>query len=294
VLGPRYAGGGRPRTDLVVGQMGVQQPAFRTYRVAGNVEPEAMSLDRSTLFLIEYVPAMHPTGYQLRQLDLATGRVGDVRRVDQDETGVMQGIARTHAMSRDGARLYTLYTVAGQRAFVHVLDLRDKYAHCVDLPLPFGTGPQSAVALAMSPDGSRLFVADRHSGATAVIDTARLTIDGTETLPLAGSNGPASGVMGPDGSLYLASDNHVVTVMPLSLNYQSSTDLPGRITALGMASDGMLVAGLGDGNGLEVLNAPSGQPVAHFRSEALRDIAFIGAVAAAPLDPVRMASQCAC
>ena len=186
---------------------------------------------------------MHPTGYQLRQLDLGNRTVsGDVRRVDEDETGVMQGIARTHTMAATAARLYTLYTVAGQRAFVHVLDLRDKYAHCVDLPLPFGTGPQSAVALAMSPDGyavvrsgpsQRRHLRHRHDA----VDDRR-----HGDAPLAGSNGPASGVMGPDGSLYLASENHVIKVVPLSLDYQSSTEVPGRVTALGMAPDGNLVA----------------------------------------------------
>jgi hypothetical protein len=294
VLGPRYAGPGRAATDLVVGQMGVSRPAFRTYHLSGNVVPEAMALDRTTLFLIDYVPALHPTGYQLRQLDLATGQIGEVRRVDQDETGVMQGVARTHLMARDGSRLYTLYTVAGQRAFVHVLDLRDKYAHCVDLPLPFGTGPQSAVALAMSPDASRIFVADRHSGATAVIDTTQLTIDDVQTLPLAGSSGPASGVMGHDGSLYLASENHVVEVMPLSLDYQSSIDLPGRATALGIAPDGRLVAGLGDGQGLALIDPVNRRTTARFRSKALDGIAFIGAVAVAPLGGDRQSIQCAC
>src|SRR5205823_1243733 len=95
VLGPRYAGTGRPRTDLVVGRMGIARPAFRAYHVPGNVEPEAMSLDGSTLFMVEYVPAMHPTGYLLRRLDLGTGDIGDVRRVDEDSTGVMHAVART-------------------------------------------------------------------------------------------------------------------------------------------------------------------------------------------------------
>ena len=294
VLGPRYRAGGRATTDLVVGRMGAPSPDFRAYHLRANAEPEAISLDRSTLFFIQYVPAMHPTGYQLRQLDLATGQTGDVRRVDEDETGVMQGIARTHVMARDGSRLYTLYTVAGQRAFVHVLDLRDKYAHCVDLPLPFGTGPQSAVALAMSPDGTRLFVADRHSGATAVIDTTVLTIDATGTLPSTGSTDPASGVMGRDGSLYLGSENHVVEVMPMSLEYQSSIDLPGRVTALGLAPDGELVAGLGDGQGLVLIDPVSRLTTARLHPKSIDGIAFIGAVSVAPLAPSRQSVECAC
>jgi len=293
VLGPRYSSGGRPRTDLVVGRMGLSQPAFRTYHVPGNVEPEAISLDQTTLFLIEYVPAMHPTGYQLRRLDLGTGALRDVPRVDQDETGVMHGIARTHVMSRDGARLYTLYTVSEKRAFVHVLDLRDKYAHCVDLPLPFGTGPQSAVALALTPDGSRLFVADRHSGAAAVVDTTRLTIDNTGTVPLAGSTGPAGAVMGGDGTLYVASGRHVVEVMPMSLDYQGAIDLPAPAAAMGMAPSGELVAGLGGRHGLLIID-----PVTHrttaLAPRSLGDITYIGAVAAAPLDRARTSTECAC
>jgi hypothetical protein len=293
VLGPRYDGRGRATTDLAVGRLGIDRPGFRHYRLDGNIEPEALSLDRSTLFLIDYVPAMHPTGYQLRQLDLASGRVGEVRRVDEDATGKMQGVARTHIMSPDGARLYTLYTVAGQRAFVHVLDLRDKYAHCIDLPLPFGTGPQSAVALAMSPDALRLFVADRHSGATAVIDTTQLSILSTDTVLPAGSSGPASGVIGSDGDLYLASENHVVHVAPLSLTFGAVTDLPARATALG-ATFGGLIVGFDEGQGLAFLDPASGRITARFRSAALDRITFIGAVAAAPLDDARHTIQCAC
>jgi hypothetical protein len=293
VLGPRYDGRGRATTDLAVGRMGIDRPGFRHYRLDGNIEPEALSLDRSTLFLIDYVPAMHPTGYQLRQLDLASGRIGEVRRVDEDATGVMQGIARTHIMSPDGARLYTLYTVAGQRAFVHVLDLRDKYAHCIDLPLPFGTGPQSAVALAMSPDASRLFVADRHSGATSVIDTTQLSIVSTDTVLPTGSAGPASGVIGSDGDLYLASENHVVHVAPLSLTFGTVADLPARATALG-ATFGGLVVGFDNGQGLAFLDPASGRITTWLRTAALDRITFIGAVAAAPLDDARHAIQCAC
>jgi hypothetical protein len=294
VLGPRYSGTGRPRTDLVVGRMGIARPTFRTFHVPGNVEPEAMSLDGSTLFLIEYVPAMHPTGYLLRRLELASGDLGDVRRVDEDETGVMHAVARTHVMARDGSRLYTLYTVPGRRAFVHVLDLRDKYAHCVDLPLPFGTGPQSAVALTLTHDGSRLFVADRHSGATAVIDTGQLVIDSTGTVPMAGSGGPAGAVLGIDGTLYLASGRHLVSVLPMSLDYQRAVSLPGTATAVGLGPSGEVVAGLSHGGGLVFVDPVTGRTTAHLRSSAFDGIQFIGAVAAAPLGEARTTMQCAC
>jgi YVTN family beta-propeller protein len=262
--------------------------------VPGNVEPEAMSLDDTTLFLIEYVPAMHPTGYLLRRLDLGSGEIGDVQRVDQDETGVMHAVARTHVMARNGSRMYTLYTVPGRRAFVHVLDLRHKFAHCVDLPLPFGTGPQAAVALTLTPDGSRLFVADRHSGATAVIDTAQLVIDSIGTIPMAGSGGPAGAVMGTDGTLYLASDRHLVSVLPMSLDYQRAVELPGPAAAVGLGPSGEVVAGLSRGGGLVFVDPVTGRTTAHLRSMAFDDIAFIGAVAAAPLDQARTTMQCAC
>jgi DNA-binding beta-propeller fold protein YncE len=91
-------------------------------------------------------------------------------------------------LAPDGKRLYTLYTseAEGQRySFVHVLDLEQQYAHCVDLPLVFGTDPD-AMAIAINPVGTRVYVADVAAGKLAVINTSVIGVDDVMRMPIRG------------------------------------------------------------------------------------------------------------
>ena len=82
-------------------------------------------------------------------------------------------------MAPDGSRLYTLYTSEenGQRySFVHVLDLDEQWAHCVDLPLTFGQDPE-AMGIAINPIGTRVYVADVAAGKLAAVNTSVVGLD---------------------------------------------------------------------------------------------------------------------
>src|SRR3954462_8915217 len=123
---------GRSVTTLTI--VPTDGSADRSVEVEGNVEPEAFSSDDSNLFVLQYVPADAPVGYQVRRLDLATGELHNIRTDDSDLDKPMAGRARTQVLSPDGTRLYTLYVVGGDGpenrgyAFVHVLDLVHKQA----------------------------------------------------------------------------------------------------------------------------------------------------------------------
>ncbi|GAB3966531.1 YncE family protein [Plantactinospora veratri] len=61
-------------------------------------------------------------------------------------------------------------------AFVHTLDLTERWAFCVDLPAPFGERAATGHTIALNRDGSRLYVADTGTGALATIDPDGLTV----------------------------------------------------------------------------------------------------------------------
>jgi hypothetical protein len=163
---------GRATTTLLVVWAKTQQ----RFDLAGNFEPEAFTIDGRGLVLIEYLPAAAPTRYTIRLLDLRTGAVGRIPDKDGNDRQPMRGTARTSVMSPDGRRLYTYYAapggtlVHGSRfpAFVHVLDLAGRWAHCVGLAAPFGSHD---VGIGISPDGGTVVVADAQAGAIAELDT---------------------------------------------------------------------------------------------------------------------------
>jgi hypothetical protein len=189
VLGPSRAGvflpvgtlaPGRTETTLaVVGDGG----SVDELTVTGNVEPEGFSVDGDSLFVVNYLPAEAPTYYQVKQLDLATGELHDVFSVDEALQETMRGTARTQTWDPEGDRLYTLYTLDGGGAFVHVLDLDEEWAHCVDLP--FGIAATSA-GMALSSDGRTLYVADGEGSGLAEVDTESLAVTEEGTLPRLG------------------------------------------------------------------------------------------------------------
>jgi len=179
-------------------------PVTREYELPGLVEPEAFSTDGSVLYVIDHQVAASPGAYRVRPLDLATGRLETAlgpNKVPLEED--MNGIGRQQVWSPDGTRLYTLYIRqtdhyheaeqagpasrfgggAGTDGFVHVLDLDEEWAFCLDLPPEFGRGDLETTALAVSPDGKTVAVADATAGQVAFASTEDLTVTRTETLP---------------------------------------------------------------------------------------------------------------
>lgn len=177
-----------PRERSTVAVLDARDGSVIRHDLAGNFEPEALSLDGASVFVVEYSPALAPDRYRVRQLDLGLGTVGDVFSPDKELQEDMQGNARRQVASADGRRLYTLYTldVQGRReAFVHVLDLADRWAHCVDLPVPLGVAPEQALALALDTSGTRLYVLDALAHRMAEVNTTNLTVVGTSRMPAA-------------------------------------------------------------------------------------------------------------
>ncbi|MET8835421.1 hypothetical protein ABZV78_16090 [Micromonospora sp. NPDC004540] len=219
--------GGRPTgrevTPVLVADAGGVRHRLN---LRGNVVPEAFTADRTGLFVLEWLPATAPDRYRVRVVDLATGTPGPLST--RNKTAVppgaeeeMRGDGRQAVLAPDRTVLYTLYThqpghqhtrdlVSGRpgnaHAFVHTLNLRERWAYCVDLPHPFGEAAAAGHAMAISPDGRRLLVADVSSGTVADISTEELAVG--RTVPQARGTGAAHAAATAD-RLFLAAGTTV-------------------------------------------------------------------------------------
>ncbi|HEX4669187.1 MAG TPA: hypothetical protein VH275_04330 [Solirubrobacterales bacterium] len=110
--------------------------AIRRLRLHGSFSFDAISPDGSTIYLIHNLLSRgRPSGYEVRALDSADGRLLPRPIVDPDEPDEqMQGLPITRANSGDGRWAYTLYDGNGGVPFIHALDTVRGRAVCVDLP----------------------------------------------------------------------------------------------------------------------------------------------------------------
>lgn len=234
---------GRTKTTLVVTGRDV---APRTILLDGNYEPEAFANDGQSVFLIEYLPPRAPDSYRVRRLDLATEKVEGVYSVDAELQERMRGTARIQTMSPNGTYLYTLYTTGGRgqgprRAFVHVLNLDELWAHCIDLPADFGNLSESEMALTVSPDSKRLYVNDAGSGEMAEVDTQSLEVLRTSGAPVMSSSYNPRGVHDGDHTLYLARGPFLSAVDTRELEETEAWTMPNKIRGIQVSSDGTKV-----------------------------------------------------
>jgi YVTN family beta-propeller protein len=242
VLSPtleRYFRDGRGRTTLVI--VGGGSATAQSIVLHGNYEPEAFSTDGDSLFVIKYLPPRAPTRYQVRRLDLKTEKVVGVYTPDADLQKAMGGTARVQVASPDGNRLYTLYTVAGQngepeRAFIHVLALDEIWAHCIDLPTGFTTAAESATALTVSPDGTRLYVANTATASLAVVDTKALQVLDTEPLGMSG-RAASFAAHDSDRTIYVGSGDRLLAIDTMTLERKNSWVLPENIRGIQVGTE---------------------------------------------------------
>jgi sugar lactone lactonase YvrE len=210
--------------------------AVRTFRLDGNYEPEAFSIDDRRLFLIQYLPALDPTVYRVMTLNLASSQVRPIFGRFKTPPERMPGIRLTQVFDDASDQLYTLYTNEPSKgydgnwdgegygsgggyggkggggeggdqsqgtagvSFVHVLNLRDGWAYCAGLPRALWGRPASAMAMAPSPTGRELYIVDSTRGVVVEMNTNTLRIHRTAHLDLSGAGGErTSAVTSRDG-----------------------------------------------------------------------------------------------
>lgn len=257
--GPRstdlYAPEPRTSTDLTVAFLD-DRPAHRM-RLAGNIEPEMLSLDETTLFVLEFTPPRAPTSYSVRKIDLASGEITDTDSIQVDLTRKMAGRARAQAMHPDGRFLYTLYTLPADQpihdvevgedaerfAFVHVISLEDEWSHCVFLPIPFGTTDEATIGMTISPDGRRVLIGDPAIGQIAEMDAESLEVAAVHHVEQLRDTGQRVVLAVADNGAVYASTGHVVLELdPDTLQVLRAMSVDAAVTGLSTTGSTLRIA----------------------------------------------------
>ncbi|HYI44077.1 MAG TPA: hypothetical protein VE174_01265 [Actinomycetota bacterium] len=280
---------GRRTTKLaVVGR----DARARYFDLRGNLEPEAFSTDKSSLFVLQYRPARRPTSYQVRRLDLSKGKLHDIYTPDKHLQEAMRGDARVQAVSPDGRRLYTLYSLRtshGTHSFIHVLALDEMWAHCIDLPQEFGIGA-GATSLSVSEDGRRLFVANAVADAVAEIDVQALRVVDSAGIEL-GSARTTHSAQSRD-ALYVGNGSNLIAIDLDRLVRRSAWALDESISGIQVEEDaGYLYVGLKDR--IVVIDAASGERVRSLDPPGVKRIGLLGR-ATRTINAVPEHFSCAC
>ena len=200
-----------------------------TYRLDGNLEPEAFSTDAKYLFVIQYLPPSEPSLYRVAELELKDGDVYPVISRVKSLVAADAGHAPGAAAGARRPQLYTLYSsqpaayaegydvaqagAEGPVAFVHVLNLEAHWAFCLPLPKvpvgrPGGRAGDGGVARRLAPVRGRPLA--RRGGR----DGARRTrMSDRATVPFATDSLQASATISPDGEvLYVGTGEGLVTL----------------------------------------------------------------------------------
>jgi hypothetical protein len=236
------------------------------YRLKGNFEPEAFSVDDTRLFLIQYLPAEAPSAYRVTFLRLLNGKVEPVFGRFKTPPERMPGVRLAQVFDPTSEQLYTLYTNRAAKhfhdswadasygdrevSFVHVLNLRQGWAYCAGLPRSLWGQPAKAQAMAPSPDGRFLYIVDSMRGLIAEMDTDSMEITRSERLDLAPlERGRTTARMSADGhTLYVGVGGSAVSRIDVdTFEVLGHWTLPGDVSGLALSDDGArLYAALGD------------------------------------------------
>ena len=284
----------RAWTPIVVADPSGATPPAR-FRLDGNFEPEAFSLDDDRLFLIQYLPAEAPAVYRVTVLDLATGDVRPVTGRFKTPPERMPGVRLGQVYDPVTAQMYTLYSNqpgayadgydhAGgashdwpEETFVHVLNLRKGWAYCAGVPEAMWGGTAREQSLVPSPDGRSLYIVDAGEGMVAVMDTRSLEIVRSGHVALGGeaSDLRTSLAVSPDGTkLFVAAGaapGTVTAIATADLTMVETWPSPLPASGLGLSLDGsgLYVAGggrialidLGSGESRTTVPTPVLEPI---------------------------------
>ena len=193
----------------------------RLVELAGNFSFDALSPDGSVLYLVEHLPVMKPTDYQVRAYDVAMGTLRSGVIVDKRAGQLlMQGEPLAQVSSPDGGWVYTLYLNRRQGPFVHALHALNGSARCVFLPREWTAEGEGTLdwALALAPARDRLYaangslgvVAEISASSPAVLRTARLHGEGRTVVTHANRRSSAPDAAAPSTGAAVTRDGQTL------------------------------------------------------------------------------------
>ena len=247
---------GRATTRVAVVSANSTAPP-KVLDLTGNLIPEAFSTDGRALFVLDYVPAAAPDHYEVRMIDVATGAKADVgSRLKEPPAVQMQGNVRTSLYSPNRQMLFTLYAKYGEegKAFIHALNLQEKWSYCIELPNSgrFGDGQAT---LTMSSDNKLYVLGD--SGQIAQVDAQPngLTVERSVQLPAASpaKNRPTAAVDG--NRLIVGHDDRVFFVDRASLRVDKTITMTSPV--VGLTGDGRGRVGIATAAAIDILEQPA-------------------------------------
>ncbi len=242
---------GRARTPLTV----VSDGRARELDLPGVIEPDAFTTDRNGLFVLDWLPAAKPDHYRVRRLDLASGTLEPLLTrnkvpVPSGAEEAMRGEGRQAVLTRSGQMLLTLYThqpghqhtrdlLSGRpgnaHAFVHVLNLAEGWAYCLDLPHPFGEGPPEGHAIAA--DTRDVAVVDSTSGRLAFANLDSLAVDRVVAAPMT-SGAVASLALGADRRVIAGAGDRITVLNRDTGAVEASRSVPAPLRGMAVSRDG--------------------------------------------------------
>ncbi len=241
------------RTRLAVLQVAPPTPA-RILDIPGTFTYDAVSPDGRTIYVIEHLPGPPDGHYQVRAIDVGSGKLKDGVIVDKLKIGEQMAGWPVDQLRRDDGAVLTLYRGA-EHPFIHVLYTADGYADCIDLPATATDDVDAALdwGLAPAPPGRNVYAVNATLGLVvevnpadrAVARSARLTPARSAAITLAKFGHQDAGPVGrrvvvtQDGrTIYAAGAGGIVAIDTDRLA-ETGRFLAGQaIDALGMTPDG--------------------------------------------------------
>lgn len=249
------AGSGPKATSrfAVLSAVPLEGPA-RMITLDGRFGYDALSPNGSTLYVVEHLDSDEGGRYQVRAVDVASGKLADAVIVDKrnlDEQ--MAGYPLAQVRRADGLVL-TLYQGV-EHPFIHELNSVESWAVCIDLP---ASGAASATAgadwgLAATPDGSSVYAVNASLGLVADVDPVQLGLRRSASVkPLASAgivlakfghqaSGPTGRrvVLGPDGkTIYAAGAGGILAIDASTLQTIGTFARSEATDALAVTPDG--------------------------------------------------------
>jgi hypothetical protein len=177
---------------------------------------DAISDSGTSLYLTEHAPEDRAK-YQVRLYHVRRGELDARVIVDKANQAVMRGIRAASVASADGRWLFSLYLNDAQGPFIHALNTQEQFAMCLFLPRDGAQDARAQLhwALALAPDGGRLYAVNGALGLIAEIDARSPKILNTRHLDGAAAEQPGHEAHAPGADSTQGSIASLVATGPL-------------------------------------------------------------------------------
>jgi hypothetical protein len=200
------------------------------------------------VFVIEYLAA---NTYRVRVIDTKTGTLGlplNLRDKSQTVDEVMTAVSRTAVFEPNNQLLFTLYqdaTEGGENvgSFIHTLGLFNG-VWCLDVPRQLGLADHPG-ALAVSPDGSRLFAASSTGGVAGYlisdITTAGPGMPAARATAALAASSQRAAIGASNDQVVVAFGGSLFRLDPATLTVKDSFTWDMSVEAVTVLDDGSLI-----------------------------------------------------